>query len=417
MLWQAIPREQWDYHRPHKRIDLGSNGFLPPNQRSEWQAVKDYRPIESPIVKVANRIGTSMTQRFYLVGAGAIAHAHAKSISGLDFDSDVFVADPSKEAREAFADKFPEATLFEDADSMFDAPARDDDIAVIATPVFAHHGPAIQALESGRHVLCEKPFALTLDEATEILATANQTDRIVASPTCREHSPATDRVAELVKEGTIGEPYHITWTARNNRSRPGIEYQPVSKWFLDRSKSGGGPVMDWGPYDAYQLQRLLDPESVTVQQAWTAQPETEIDPSDVPNTVEYHASADLTYHCGDGTDVAVSYERSWCTHGDPRTIFEIEGTQGAIRWSWLDWVEPDEVTLATDDDGERVTETIEIESAAQDNPIENMVRLVNGENAPIASGDTALFNFSVLQGIYAAAETGDRQEISRTDLP
>ena len=214
---------------------------------------------------------------------------------------------------------------------MLSEPVDPDDFVVVAAPPFTHHEETIAALESGRHVLCEKPLAPTLDETKAMLATAREHDRLLGSCNCRHYrTPGTERVQELIADGEICEPYHVTWITRRQRGRPGIEYQPESKWFLDRSKAGGGIVMDWGPYEFATLEDLLDPASVDVKHAWTAQPETDVDPGDVPFDVETHGGATLVYR-NDERDVQVTYERASGTHGSERNVTEIEGTKGAIR--------------------------------------------------------------------------------------
>lgn len=78
---------------------------------------------------------------------------------------------------------------------MLSEPVDPDDFVVVAAPPFTHHEETIAALESGRHVLCEKPLAPTLDEAKAMLATAREHDRLLGSCSCRHYrTPGTERV-------------------------------------------------------------------------------------------------------------------------------------------------------------------------------------------------------------------------------
>src|SRR5688500_15659364 len=109
--------------------------------------------------------------RIFLLGAGVIARHHAAA--ALDADvlpggAELHVADPNAAAAAAFLLEFPDAIAHPDVTSMLSLAAEPTDIAVIATPPFAHRDLVLEALESGRHVLCEKPLALTADEGREM---------------------------------------------------------------------------------------------------------------------------------------------------------------------------------------------------------------------------------------------------------
>ena len=367
-----------------------------------------------------------MTRTIYLIGAGAISRQHANALSHLpDRDEiELSVADPSPDARDGFAEEYPDAELYETAEEMLDEPAHDRDIVVVAAPPFTHRDETVPALVTGRHVLCEKPLALSRAEAEEMFTTAQEHDRLLGACTCR-HSLTSggQRVRELVAAGEIGEVYHVSWIHRSQRSRPGIEYQPASKWFLDRSLAGGGILADWGPYDFAALYDLLGPNEVDVRTAWTARPETDADPEDLTFDVETHASATLAYRSDDDYPsvgaVPVTYERASGTHGSARSVAEIEGTEGAIRWKWTD-VGDTTVTLVRDDDGEGIEEAIEVEGRddvdAHQRPLTYFDRRVRGEDAPILAGAEAVFTFSTIRAIYDCAASGQSQRVRRADF-
>ena len=113
--------------------------------------------------------------RIYIIGAGGIARAHAKSAATLPGNVELKVADIVSEARQAFKAEFPEAEMFEDAKQMLAEEARENDIVVVATPVADHKPSTMLAFDTGRHVLCEKPLGMNLAEAKEMLAVAKTT--------------------------------------------------------------------------------------------------------------------------------------------------------------------------------------------------------------------------------------------------
>lgn len=353
--------------------------------------------------------------RVYIAGAGFIARTHAGAAAAIDRVTDLAVADPDPDAREEFADAVPDATVYEDVDAMLAAPARDQDVVVVATPPFAHREVAVAALESGRHVLCEKPLALTKADARAMRTAAEEADRLLGCCSCRFlGTPSFDRVREIVTGGTLGDLYHVTFVDRSRRSRSGIEYQPESTWMTRRERNGGGCLMDWGPYDATVLAALLDPTAVTVRNGWTAAPTTAVDPTDPAANVEFHAGAALHYDRPDEGAVHVTYERASATHGTERTIFELEGTEGTVRWNWKE--DASEIVHTMDVDGEVEAERVatpDPDTPMLHRPLQYFCRSVQGEDAPIPLDGDAVFNFSLLPAIYRAAETDETVTIKR----
>lgn len=359
-------------------------------------------------------------RRVYIVGTGFIGTYHARAVGALPDDAKIKAADPSAEAREAFAAEFPEAELHETAEQLLEEPARESDILVVATPPFVRRDLAVAGLESGRHVLCEKPLAMTRAEGADILAAARRNDRLIGTATARHVAyPHTAAVRDLVRDGELGRPYHATFVDRANRARTGIEYQPEHRWPLDRSKAGGGILMNWGTYDFATLNHVLEPERVAVDQAWTATPDTDHGlPADVVYDVEQHAGAALRY-VRDGTEVPVTYERADCTHGEATTRFEIEGTDGAVRWNWKDNHDTVSLTLGYDDDNEpaRAERTFEVgEPDFLSRPLVFFDRRVRGGDAVIPVNEAAVFNFACIRAVYEVAETGEPTVVDRSAL-
>ena len=112
---------------------------------------------------------------------------------------------------------------------------RDDiDLVYIATPPFLHHPQAMQALRAGKHVICEKPLAMTVAQADEMITEAHQRDRLLVANLMQRYNPVSDSVGRLVQAGVLGEFLHGTFEnyASDENLGPG-------HWFWDRSKSGG----------------------------------------------------------------------------------------------------------------------------------------------------------------------------------
>ncbi|SFI85827.1 Predicted dehydrogenase [Paenibacillus sp. UNC496MF] len=353
--------------------------------------------------------------RLYLIGAGVIARTHAEAAAKLPVTAELRVADPSPAALEAFAERFPDALRFADAEAMLAAePPREDDIVIVATPPFAHLEPVKLALRSGRHVLCEKPLAMNDAEAEEMLRVAGEYGRKLGCCSVRFKGMAhMEAVKRVLRSGALGDVYHATFAHKSERSRAGIEYQPASRWFLDKSKSGGGILIDWGPYDFATLIDVLDPAEIEFGGAWTRRPVTEADPAGVVFDVETHAGAYMTFR-GAGEPVRVHYERASCAHGEACGRAEIEGTRGAVRWHPFDSKQP--VYIRYDKGGSIVEEQVETGPRGDltifDNPLFHFwAELQNGESLS-NTGRRAVDHFRCLSAFYACAETGHKQTVA-----
>ncbi|GHO87417.1 Gfo/Idh/MocA family protein [Dictyobacter formicarum] len=362
-----------------------------------------------------------MTQRIYLVGAGIIARTHAAAIKGLSATEPIqlSVADPNAATLSAFANQFPAARTFTDAASMLAEDAAEDDIVVVATPPSTHHELACAALESGRHVLCEKPLAMDRAEARAMFALALQRQRLLGCCSVRYFgwSPF-EETRRLLKEEILGSIYHVRFTFLEQRNRPGIEYQPETLWFLDRAKSGGGTLMDRAPYEFSLLNSLFQPVRVDVLNAWLADPLTALSlPQTAINDVEQHAGATLRYYLQDGTTFIMHYERASGTHSTEQADIEITGLKGAVRWDWPHRRARKTLSHTYDHAGQAETKTITFPAYYQgpvpflDKPLHYFYQRVHGQDSPAVVNEQALFNFSCVRAIYDCASTQQVQTI------
>jgi predicted dehydrogenase len=113
--------------------------------------------------------------------------------------------------------------------------ARNDiDLIYISTPPFLHHAESIKALRAGKHVIVEKPTALTLAQADEMLALARQTKRLMVTDLMQRYNPLFGTVAELIRRKILGEFIHGYF--ENYAADEGLG---ADHWFWNRDRSGG----------------------------------------------------------------------------------------------------------------------------------------------------------------------------------
>ncbi|MBI3282057.1 MAG: Gfo/Idh/MocA family oxidoreductase [Acidobacteria bacterium] len=114
------------------------------------------------------------------------------------------------------------------------------DAVYVATPVALHAPQTMDALRAGRHVLCEKPMALTCAQALEMQRTAEENGRTLGIAYYRRCYPKVQRALELIRQGAIGRPVFAELTCHDwfndEDGRRG--------WLLDPRMAGGGPLLD-----------------------------------------------------------------------------------------------------------------------------------------------------------------------------
>ncbi|KAK1623518.1 oxidoreductase family protein [Colletotrichum phormii] len=360
--------------------------------------------------------------RVYLYGAGSIAWRHGVAARSLGGDVQLFAGDPSENARQALLAKFPDATIYEDAEEMLaSSPGQERDIVVVAVPPFLHHAATLRAFRSGRHVLCEKPLATSEKEMVEMLAASDEANRVFGECSFRYlGNKALDRARHLIETGGIGSIYHARFINRQPRARAGVEYQPSSRWFLEKEKSGGGIIFDWGVYDITMFFDVLRPVAATVNHAWLATPTTEADPSGTAISVETHAGASLTLTLEDGTVIPFYWERASGFHGDAQVALNIDGTSGGLTWEWVPTFDyKDEVDeleqgfrLVHYVDGNGKVDAREEKfpafgwEDANQRPFLSFVDLLEGRDSVALSRSRLEFNFGVVSAIYKCASEG-----------
>ncbi len=111
----------------------------------------------------------------------------------------------------------------------------------IAVPNASHAACAIRALERGKHVLLEKPMAMSVAECDAILAAARKAGTTLQLGFVCRGTPASAAAKQLVDAGRLGHIYHAKCSIYRRRGIPGL-----GGWFTTKATSGGGPLIDLG---------------------------------------------------------------------------------------------------------------------------------------------------------------------------
>ena len=158
---------------------------------------------------------------------------------------------------EAFAKKHGIAKVYDDYDALLQGP--DLDAIYNPLPNSLHAEWTLRALDAGKHVLCEKPFASNAEEAEHVHQASERSDRVVMEAFHYRYHPLIQRVRELVTSGELGKLQRVeTWMCFPLPFKSDIRYQ------LDLA---GGSTMDGGCYAIHMARTIAgeEPEVVSAR--------------------------------------------------------------------------------------------------------------------------------------------------------
>jgi len=188
-----------------------------------------------------------------LIGCGDIARKRVAPALQDATDSElVAVSRARPEFAEAFAREFGAKKWFARWKTLLSDP--DINAVYLATPVHLHAQQAIAAAEAGKHVLCEKPMALTGAQCEQMIRAADKNNVKLGVSYYRHFYPAIRRIKNIVASGEIGAPVLAQMNAFEWFDPPADH--PRS-WLLKRELSGGGPMFDFGCHRIEVLMNIL----------------------------------------------------------------------------------------------------------------------------------------------------------------
>lgn len=192
-----------------------------------------------------------------MIGAGGIGGTHLNAWSQVPGAQIVAVVDVDSARAEQAAGKVGGAA-FTDHRAMLDAIT--PDAVDICTPPVHHPEAAVDALDSGAHVICEKPLAESPVSAHRIVEAAESSGKLLMAAFCHRFHPPVAHLKRLVGDGRLGEVRMF----RNRFAGPFAGIEGV--WFSNPDVSGGGCLMDTSVHSV-DLFRFLVGEVVQVQAA------------------------------------------------------------------------------------------------------------------------------------------------------
>lgn len=230
--------------------------------------------------------------RWGILATGGMAAAFARELALLPDAELLAVGSRSQASARRFAERHHVPRAYDSWARLAADP--DVDVVYVATPHAAHHAAVRLCLEAGKHVLCEKPFTLNAAEAAELVALARARGLFLMEAMWTYCLPAVRRVAELVREGAIGE-------VRCVQADLGFVAPADPTHRLRDPRAGGGALLDVGVYPVALAHLILGaPDHVA---AWAV-----LTPEGVDETtgavLGYDGGAVATLTCSIGAENA-----------------------------------------------------------------------------------------------------------------
>lgn len=202
-----------------------------------------------------------MAIRVGVIGCGSIArHRHLPELSGNPAAQVVAVCDINKETVNEMAARY-HVKAFTDYKEVIHS-GDVDAVLVLATNV-THAAMTIEALQAGKHVLCEKPLALSVEEGERMIQAAKEAGKCLMIGHNQRLVPTHIRAKEIIQSGKLGK----ILSFRTVFGHRGCEYWAVEKeatWFFDKKFAGLGSSADLGIHKADLMRWLLGEEFVEV---------------------------------------------------------------------------------------------------------------------------------------------------------
>jgi len=325
-----------------------------------------------------------------IVGLGGIGAIHARALAELDGRARL-VAYSGGGPDVAAAAGWPEAVRVPHADV---AHHEGVDVVAICSPTETHAAHAVAALEAGRHVVVEKPLAVTVDDAERVARLAEERGLLVSMVSQRRFEPEHLHLQRLLRAGELGELRLASTEVHWYRDDA---YYAQAPWRTSMA-GGGGSLMNQGVHNVDLLRWLCGPvASVTAQYGTLAHA------MDAEDTVV----ATLRFKSGALGLISTS---TATPPGSPATLTlhlsrgVVELGQGAVlRWE-VDGVAPPADSSREIASG--AAAPLAIGHAGHLNQWRDIVRALDADGAPAVGARDAVETVRLLCAVYEAAETG-----------
>ena len=345
-----------------------------------------------------------------VVGCGSIAsYAHFPSYARMtDIVEIAAVADIVPERAQKAAEKYGVPHWYTSVEELL---ANEPDIDYIdcCTWTAAHAPVSIAAAKAGKHVLCEKPLAATLEQGLAIEKAVKEAGVTFMLAVCTRYGKQQDKFVELRDAGEFGEIYLAKTQYVRRRGVPG-------SWFTNKEIAGGGPVLDIGVHAIDRTWYLMGrptPISVSAEVSYRIgkyKTESSFDwaaagdngaPKHEIFDVEDSAAVFFRFEGGK----AMLAECSWTINGPDVNGSQLYGTKAGATFDPL-------VVYGEDENGKLTDTRIDVPgNDFYEDEIRHFIDCLNTGKTPISPIEDSVTVLRMLDGIYRSAEAHEEVKL------
>lgn len=329
---------------------------------------------------------------FAIVGCGHIAKKHAEAIEKAENAQLVAVCDMVVENMNFYVEQYG-AKPFENYDEMLSE--KNIDVINICTPSGSHAFLTIKAAEAGKHVIVEKPIALTIEDTNKMIDVCKQNNVKLAVLHPNRFRPAMIDLKKVMDEGKFGKLSHANATVRWNRNQA---YYDQAPWRGTKSLDGG-VLMNQAIHNLDLLVWLMgDVEEVYSMSATRLR---NIEAEDVSTGVVKFKNGALGVIEAATTVYPKNYEESLAIFGEEGTV--------KVSGRTANWIEHWEMENMSEE------EVNKLKADIQENPfgkpghqciVEDMIEAIHEDRDPIVTGEEGKRALELVIALYESAETG-----------
>lgn len=253
-----------------------------------------------------------------VIGCGDMGNEHSYAWASIPEAVLVVAVDPDKSRALNLAERFGFRDWATDYESIIERP--DVDVISVCVPTFMHTEIVIKALEAGKHVLSEKPIALSVYDALRIIETKNRCKGKFTLSFQRRHSPEYERIKELINKDELGHPI-MSFVHSILEMRPKLAMH-------DAVTGNGGPIMDCmcHYFDFWRGVFQSEPMRVTAHGFTLAKDRPEL--ANIQDIAPDTANICVEFESGDIGAILVSWGLPAKVNGE--SIWEFFGPKGLL---------------------------------------------------------------------------------------
>ncbi|MCA1407047.1 Gfo/Idh/MocA family oxidoreductase [Ensifer sp. IC3342] len=322
--------------------------------------------------------------RWGLIGASTIAHEWVIGAIRAAGGEAVSVMSSSEERGQAYAAENGIAKAVTSVADLVGDP--DVDAVYISTTNELHHDQALAAIRAGKHVLCEKPLAMNLNDACEMVLTACEAGVVLGTNHHLRNAATHRAMRDAIAAGRIGRPiaarvFHAVYLPPH-----------LQGWRLDRPEAGGGVILDITVHDADTLRFILNDDPIeAVAISHSAGMGKEGLEDGVMGVLRFRSGVIAQFHDAFTTKYA-------------ETGLEVHGTEGSLIGRNVMTQRPVGTVVLRNEEGE--SELPLDHSNLYETALSAFHAAIEGKGAPSATGEDGVWSLATGLAVLKAAATG-----------